>query len=77
MQIKTIGTTIFALGILTMFMYTTFTFLWALAGLALPFPLSVDNESFSLFQLLTPPLGAILMIAGGLIFGKKEKEVAL
>ncbi|MBU0671374.1 MAG: hypothetical protein ABH835_04370 [Patescibacteria group bacterium] len=77
MKTSAVGKIIFAFGIVTMFMYTTFTFLWALAGLALPFPLSVDNESFSLFQLLTPPLGAILMIAGGLIFGKKEKEVAL
>lgn len=72
---KKLGMAIFILGIVTMFMYTTFTFLWALAGPALPFPLSVENESFGLFQLLTPPLGAALMVIGGLIFGKKEKEV--
>ena len=75
MPVTKLGKIIFTLGIVTMFMYTTFTFLWALVGISLPFPLSVENQSFYLFQLLTPPLGALLMVIGALIFGHKERRV--
>ncbi|MBU0731485.1 hypothetical protein KKC88_01225 [Patescibacteria group bacterium] len=75
MPATTLGKTIFVLGIIVMFVYTAFSFLWAMAGIPLPYPLSVDNESFGLFQLLTPPLGAALMVTGALIFGHKERRV--
>ena len=75
MQAKTLGMIVFVLGILTMLIYTAFSFLWSLAGISLPYPLEVKTESFGLFQLLTPPIGAILMVMGGLIYGQKDKEV--
>lgn len=70
------GKLIFILGITTMFSYTAFSFLWLLAGIPVPYPISVDSDSFYLFQLMTPPIGALLMVIGGLICGKKGREVS-
>lgn len=72
MQTKTLGIVIFALGVLTLFSYTAFSFLWAMAGFSMSYPLVVKTESFGLFMLMTPPLGALIMVIGGLIYGKKE-----
>jgi len=72
---KTIGIIVFILGILTVFVYTAFTYLWALAGISIPYPLMGKSDSFGLFSLMTPPIGAMLMILGGLIYGKKKEVI--
>ncbi|MBU0545839.1 hypothetical protein KKA13_01120 [Patescibacteria group bacterium] len=77
MQTKTLGKIIFFIGILTMFVYSAFSFLWALSGIPLPYPLAGESDLFGLFALMTPPIGALLMVIGGLIYGKKIKKTII
>lgn len=68
------GKVVFVLGIIVMFLYTTFSFLWAMAGISTPYPLEIKSgsELVGAFAFFAPPIGALLMVVGGLIYGKKE-----
>lgn len=76
MQNETWGKMIFVLGIIVMFLYTTFSFLWAFAGISSPYPLALDGKSeiIGAFAFFAPPFGAFLMVIGALICGLKNKE---
>jgi len=70
MQSKIWGLVLFALGVFSMHVYTTALFLWSLMGIPLAYP-SVPLSIWAYFV----PVGAVLMVIGGLIYGRKAKEV--
>lgn len=71
------GIIIFVLGILTMFAYTAFSFLWAFSGISSSYPLAIktSSELVGAIAFFAPPTGAFLMVVGGLIYGLNVKEV--
>ena len=73
---KNWGIAVFVLGIIVMFLYTTFSFLWALSGISSQYPISLEGKSelVGAFAFFAPPIGALLMVIGGLIYGKKEAK---
>jgi len=76
MKNETWGKVVFALGILTMFVYTAFSFLWTFAGISSPYPIALDGKSefVGALAFFAPPIGALLMVIGGLIYGLRSKE---
>jgi len=77
MQNKNWGIAVFILGIIVMFLYTTFSFLWAFAGISSPYPIALEGKSelVGAFAFFAPPIGALTMVIGGLVYGLKSKEV--
>ena len=71
------GIVIFVLGILVMFAYTAFSFLWAFSGVSSSYPLALktSSELVGAIAFFAPPAGALLMVIGGLIYGLGVKEV--
>ena len=62
---------LFALGVLILHLYTTLLYLWALvAGSLRTFPLMLPPDMLSLIG-FTPPIGALLLVAGALIYGQQ------
>jgi hypothetical protein len=75
MQNKRIGLALFALGAFFVFVHTTLTFLWALAGITLDYPLTSTEGVLSILPGFTPAIGALLLVVGGLVYGLGAKEV--
>ena len=75
MQSKTWGLVFFALGIFSMHVHTTLPFLWELVGIPLAYPLAATEVLLGILPGFTPPIGAVLMVIGGLIYGRQGKEV--
>ena len=66
-----LGLALFAVGALTLHLYTTLLYLWALASGSLrTFPLMLPPDMLSLIG-FTPPIGALLLVAGDLIYGQQ------
>ena len=59
----------FVVGIFCMFVYTTAFFLWLLIGV----PLSYSPLPTMIWGFL-PPIGAVLMVIAGLVYGRGTKE---
>ena len=74
MNKNNLGIAIFLLGIFFLFMHTTIPFLWAIIGITYPYPLSSNQGVLFYLQGLSPPIGAILLVVGGLIYSE-EKEI--
>ena len=77
MSNRIIGMIIFWIGVFSLFAYTTFSFLWAFAGINSPYPLAINSTSelVGAIAFFAPPFGALLMVIGGFIYGQKSKEV--
>ena len=71
------GIVVFVLGIVVMFVYTAFSFLWAFSGTSLAYPLAIttSSELVGAIAFFAPPAGALLMVIGGLFYGLNGKEV--
>ena len=69
MQSKMWGLVFFALGVFFLFLYTTASFLWNLIGVPLPY-LPIPSSIWGFL----PPIGAALVVTGGLVYGRKPKE---
>ena len=70
MQSKRWGLVCFGLGVFCIFLYTTVPFLGYLIGVSLPhLPLPGMVWGF------ITPIGAVLMVIGGLLYGLKQSEV--
>jgi hypothetical protein len=80
MQSKTWGWVVFALGIFCMHVLMTINFWLIVLGIVPEATLFGLVPSTSLWGGLAwglgPPIGAVLMVIGGLIYGRKVKEVA-
>jgi len=76
MDNRKIGLVIFGLGIFSLFAYTAFSFLWAFAGISSPYPLAINNPSelVGAIVFFAPPIGALLMVIGGFVYGQNRKE---
>ena len=66
MQSKIWGLVLFALGVFFMHVFTTVSFLWTLMRIPLAYP-SVPLGIWG----YSVPIGAVLMVMGGLIYGTK------
>ena len=79
MQHKTWGLVVFALGIFCMHVLMTVNFWLIVLGVVPDATLWGIVPSTSLWGVLAwglaPPIGAVLMVIGGLIHGRKAKEV--
>ena len=75
MNRKKLGIGIFLLGTFFMFMHTTIPFLWAIIGITYPYPLSSNQGVLFYLQGLSPPIGAILLVVGSLIYSE-GKEIS-
>ena len=68
------GLALFALGVLSLHLYTTLLYVWALlAGSLRTFPLMLPVDMLGLIG-FTPPIGAVLMVAGSLIYGQQARR---
>jgi hypothetical protein len=80
MQSKTWGWVVFALGIFCMHVLMTVNFWLIVLGIVPGATLFGMVPATSLLGGLAwglgPPVGAVLMVIGGLIYGRKAKEVA-
>ncbi len=72
MATKSIGVILLFAGAFALLVHTTFPFVWALAGIRAPYPLTPLRGPLSFLPGFTPPLGALLMVIGGLIFGRQK-----
>ena len=71
---KTLGLALFALGAFILHLYTTLLYLWALAtGTLRSFPLMLPAGTRVLIG-FTPPIGALLLFAGGLVYGLRARR---
>lgn len=71
MQGKTLGLTIFSVGVVLLFVHTTLSLLWHLVGIPIAYPLTPADRSLAALTGFTPAVGAALMVVGGLIYGRK------
>ncbi len=72
MTSRRFGIILFFAGTFSLLVHTTLPFLWALVGIRTPYPLTAAVGPLSYLPGLTPPLGALLMVIGGLIFGREK-----
>lgn len=75
MNKNNLGIVIFLLGIFFLFMHTTIPFLWAIIGITYPYPLSSNQGVLFYLQGLSPPIGAVLLVVGSLIYSE-GKEIS-
>ena len=74
MQAKILGLSLFSVGVFLVFVHTTLPFLWALVGIPLAYPLTPTEGIMVTLPGFTPPIGAILMVLGGLIYGREARS---
>jgi len=74
MQAKILGLSIFSVGVFLVFVHTTLPFLWALVGIPLSYPLTSNEGILLILSGFTPPIGALLMILGGLFYGREGRS---
>lgn len=74
MQAKILGLSLFSVGVFLVFVHTTLPFLWALVGIPLAYPLTPTEGIMETLPGFTPPIGAILMVLGGLIYGREARS---
>jgi len=79
MQGRTSGLVVFALGIVCMHLLMTLNFWLIVLGIVPEGTLWAIMPATSLWGALAwglgPPIGAVLMVVGGLIYGRRGKEV--
>lgn len=74
MQAKTLGLSLFSVGVFLVFVHTTLPFLWTLIGIPLAYPLWPTEGIWVILPGLTPPIGAMFMVLGGLIYGREARS---
>lgn len=74
MQSKRLGLSIFSVGVFFLLVHTTLPFLWGLTGIPLAYPLTPTQGFLTALPGFTPPVGAALMMVGGLVYGRKAKR---
>ena len=80
MRTKVWGLVVFALGVFCMHVLMTLNFWLIVLGIvpdATLYGIVSSNSTWGgLAWGLGPPIGAVLMVLGGFIYGKRDKEVA-
>lgn len=72
MTSRRFGIILFLVGVFALSVHTTLPFLWALAGIPAHYLLTPAEGFLSYLPAFTPPLGALLMVIGGLLFGRQK-----
>jgi hypothetical protein len=60
--------------VVTALVHTVLPWAWALAGIRSPYPLVATAGWGAYLPGFTPPLGALLMLFGGLVFGSEQRR---
>ena len=71
---KILGKGLFLIGIFVMLVHSTMPFLWALLGFSAPYPLASNSGIINSLSPFAPPIGAVLLAVGGIIYGLKTKK---
>jgi type II secretory pathway component PulF len=66
---------IFVIGIFFMLMHTILPYLWSAFGITAAYPLIWTDGILMFLPAFSPPIGALLLIIAGLVYGRKSKEV--
>jgi hypothetical protein len=74
MLTKKPGIVIFFIGVFFLFIHTTLPFLWGLIGVPSAYPLVSSKGIWAMLPAFTPPIGGLLMIMGGIIYGKEIRR---
>jgi hypothetical protein len=74
MRTTTLGIVIFCLGILIACYTTVLGFIWLLVGLPAPGAQTELTVTAAVLGGFITPFGALLMVIGGLVYGKKERR---
>jgi len=75
MSTKKIGLALFFVGIFFLFVHTTLPFLWALVGVPIAYPLASNEGIWGALSFFTPALGGLVMVLGGIVYGREERDV--
>jgi hypothetical protein len=67
---KKIGIGLFFTGVFFLLVHTTIPFLWGLIGVPSAYPLVSSEGILALLPAFTPPIGGLLMVLGGILYGK-------
>ena len=73
---KTLSLVFLVLGAFLAHVHTTLPFLWGLVGIPGAYPLWMPEGALAVLGGFSPPIGAALMVIGGLVYGRKIEEVA-
>ena len=65
---------LFGVGVFLLFVHTTMPALWQLLGMAGAYPLASTQGLLGISTGFTPPLGALLMLVAGLVYGSGRNE---
>jgi len=76
MSSKNPALVLFVLGAFLVQVHTTLPFLWGLAGMPWAYPPNVPEGALAMLGGFTPPIGVLVMVVGGLIYGRTAEEVA-
>lgn len=74
MQHRKLSLSLFYLGVALMLVHTTLPFLWELAHIPWAYPLVSTNGILAILPGFSPPIGALLMVLGGLIYGREARS---
>lgn len=73
MRKKTLAYGLFGLGFFMLVVHTTLPALWQVLGLPGQYPLASTEGILGLSAGFTPPLGATLLLAAGLVYGSQKE----
>jgi hypothetical protein len=65
---------LFGLGVFLMLIHTTIAAIWTVFGFPGAPPLTASSGVLYYLQGFTPPLGAILMLIAGLVYGAQSRR---
>jgi hypothetical protein len=71
---KRLGVALFSVGTFAIVVHTILPFLWALLSIPMPYPLAAAEGPLAYLSGFTPPIGALLMVIAGLVFGRQERR---
>lgn len=74
MQHRILGLSLFYIGVALMLVHTTLPFLWELARIPWAYPLTSTKGILLILSGFTPPIGALFMVVGGLIYGRRVRS---
>lgn len=65
---------LFGIGVFLLFVHTTLPALWQILGIPSAYRLASSDGLLAISTGFTPPLGAMLMLVAGLVYGSAESE---
>jgi hypothetical protein len=72
MYTRLVGMALFLIGVFLLLVHTTLPLLWSLAGIPEAYPLISSNGIEAFLPGFTPPIGALIMLLGGIVYGRRK-----